>query len=98
MPPLNPAILSPTNPTICIILENRVFENFILANEPLAKALQILETCLLVNSNLCGKLVSLLELPITFHERLKITSVPIFITDFNLLSCDLDNFIFKVLY
>ena len=29
----------------------------------------------LFNNNLCGKLVSLLELPIKFDERLKVTSV-----------------------
>ena len=28
-----------------------------------------------VNNNLCGKLVSSLELPITFDERFKVTSV-----------------------
>ena len=32
---------SPKNPRDCIILDNRVFENFILADEPFAKALQI---------------------------------------------------------
>ena len=40
-----------------IILDNWVFENFILADEPFAKALQIFETCVSVNNNLCGKLV-----------------------------------------
>ena len=35
---------------------------------------------------------------ITFEERFKVTSVPLFIHDFILLSCDLDNFAFKVLY
>ena len=56
------------------------------------------ETCTLVNNNLCEKLVSALELPITFDERFKVTSVPFFIPDFNLLSCELDNFQFTVLY
>ena len=33
------------------------------------------------------ELVSLLELPITFDERFKVTSVLFLIPDFNLLSC-----------
>ena len=64
----------------------------------LAKALRISETCVLVNNNLCGKLVSSLELPIKFDERFKVTSVPFFNADFNLLNCELDNFTFNVLY
>ena len=76
----------------------KFFQNFILADEPFAKALRIFGTCVLVNKNLCGKLVLSLELPIKFDEKFKITSVPFFITDFNLLSCELDNFTFKVLH
>ena len=45
-------------PPACIILDNWVFENFILANEPFAKALQILESYESVNNNSCGKLAS----------------------------------------
>ena len=45
----------PRNPPNCIILDNWVFENFILADESLEKALQIFETCVLVNNNFCGK-------------------------------------------
>ena len=66
-----------------------------LANELFGKALQSLE---IFSKNLCGKLASSLELPITFDERFKVTSVLFFIPDFNLLSCELDNFTFKVLY
>ena len=40
-----------------------VFDNFILADKLFAKALQSLETCGLVNNDLCGKLVWSLELP-----------------------------------
>ena len=40
------------------ILENCFFENFILADEPFAEALRIFETCVLVNNDLCQKLVS----------------------------------------
>ena len=62
-------------------------------------ALRIFETCVLVNNNLCGKLVSSLELSIKFYERFKVTLVLFFfIADFNLLSCGLDHFTFKVLY
>ena len=45
-----------------------------------------------------GKLVSSLKFSVNFDERFKVTSVPFFIPDFNLLSCEFDNFIFNVLY
>ena len=70
------------------------FDNFILAEELFAKALQILKTSVLVNNNLCGKLFSSLESPATFDESFKVASAPFFIPDFNLLSCKLDNFTF----
>ena len=76
----------------------QVFENFILADEPFAKALQIFETCVSVNNILCRKLVSSSEFLTKFDERFRVTSVPFFISDFNLLSCELDNFKFKGLY
>ena len=62
-----------------------------LPDEPFAKVSQSLKTCVLVNNNLCGKLVSSLESPITFDERFKFASVPFFIHDFNLLSCVISN-------
>ena len=37
---------------------------------------------ILVNNNLCWKLVLSLELPTVFDERFKVTSAPFFITDF----------------
>ena len=55
------------NPPNCIILDNWVFYNFVLVNEPLSKALQILETSVLVSNNLCGKLALPLELPLELH-------------------------------
>ena len=82
----------------CLILCNWVFDNFILADGLLAKALWSLETCILVNNNLCGKLVSSLELLIIFDDRFKVTSERFFITEFNILCCELNNFLFKVLY
>ena len=42
----------PKNPPVCPILCNWVFDNFILADEPFAKAVQIFETCVFVNNNL----------------------------------------------
>ena len=52
--------------------------NSILAKELLVKALRSLETWVLVNNNLCGKLFSLLESMTTFDERFKVTLVPFF--------------------
>ena len=66
-----------------------------LAEQLFAKALQSFETCLLVNNNLCGKLFSSLESLTIFDERFKATLV--FIADFNLLRCELDNFTSNVL-
>ena len=57
------------NPPDWFILDNWVFENFILANEPFAKALQIFETWVAINNNSCGNIDSLLEIPITFDKR-----------------------------
>ena len=48
----------PRNPPDYPILCNWVFYNFILADEPFAKALQSFETCVLVNNNLSRKLCS----------------------------------------
>ena len=71
------------------------FDSFISADQIFAKALRSLETCVLVNNNLCRKLVSSLEFTIVLDERFKVTSVPFFIPDFNLLICELDNFPFN---
>ena len=64
------------NPPNCNILGSWVFDDFIPADEPFAKALWSLETCVSVDNNSCRKLVSSLESPITFHERFKVTWVP----------------------
>ena len=93
---IDPAKL-PTNLS-CPILGSWVFDNFILSDELLAKAWKIFKTCVSVNNNLCGTLVWALESQITFYERFKVTTVLFFITDFTLLSCESDNFTFKVLY
>ena len=51
-----------------------------LAEELFRKALQIFETCIFVNKNLCGKLFPSLKSPATFDE---IYFIDIFIPDFN---------------
>ena len=85
----------PKNPPDRTISCNWVFDNFVLAEELFAKALWSFETCVLVSNNLCRKLFSSLELPTTFHENFKVASVPFFVPDFNLLSCEFDNFTVK---
>ena len=68
--------MSQRTPPNCTVLENWVFENFILGDEPFAKALQIFLTRALVHDNLCQKFVSSLEFSIKFDERFKVASVP----------------------
>ena len=88
----------PKNPPNCIIFDNWVFKNLISVEELLEKDLQILETCLSVNNNLCGKLVLSLDSPIMLGDNLNITSVSFYIADFNLLSWEFDNFVFIALH
>ena len=54
-----------------------------LAHKPFAKALWIIETCVLDNNNLRGILVSSLELITKFDKRFRVTSLPFFNSDFN---------------
>ena len=75
-------------------LDSWIFDSFILADETFAKALWSLETCVLVNNNVHGEIVSSLELPTIFDERFKVTGVLFFISDVNLLSSELGNFTF----
>ena len=63
-------------------LWNWVFDNFILAEELFAKALQSLETFVLVNNIICGKLVSSLESLTTLDESFKVTLVTYFHSKF----------------
>ena len=58
------------------VLDNWFFLNFILAEEPFAKALRVFGTCVWVNDKLHGKLVLPLAQPIKFDERFKVTSAP----------------------
>ena len=51
----------PRNPPECLILCNWVFDNIILAEELLAKALRSFETCALARNNFCGKIFSSLD-------------------------------------
>ena len=85
--PLNDPKSLTKNPLDCPILCNWIFYNFILDEELIAKALRSLETCVLVNNNLWGKLFSSLESQIIFDEIFKVTPVLFFIADFNLISC-----------
>ena len=70
----------------------------ILADELFAKDLQGFTTCLLLDNNLCGKLVSSSELPIKFDDSLKTTSVSFFIAYFNVLSCEFEHFCIESFY
>ena len=88
----------PKNPPDCPILCIWVFDNFILAEELIAKALQSLKIYVLLNNNLYGKLFSSIESPTILDKNFKVTSVPCFVWDFNLLSCKLNKFTFKVSY
>ena len=88
----------PKNPPDCTIWNSWVFDNFKLADELFAKALSNFETCVSVSNSLYGKLVSLLEWLTIFVERCRVTSLPFFVADFNLLSCELDNFTLTLLY
>ena len=63
-------------------------KKFIIANEPFAKTLQIFETYVSLNNDLCEKLVSSLEPPIKYDKRFKVTLVTFF---FQILICELDN-------
>ena len=88
----NRLLISPPDSTL---LDSRVFDNFILADELFAKSFTKPWS---YENNLCEKLLTSLESQITFDERFKITSALCFILYFNLLSCELENFIFKLLY
>ena len=73
-------VLSGYNLNYILIKDLKVFltvpsETFVLADEVLAKAFWFLETFVSVNSNSCGKLVSSLELRLTFDERFEATLV-----------------------
>ena len=81
----------PRNPPSYINLDNWIFDSIISADELFA-------TCLSVNNNLCGKLVSSSELPFLFDDNLKTTSVSFFIEKFDLLSCAFVSFTLKLFY
>ena len=90
---INVFIPDPTNLSIFVILDSWAFDYFLLVVELFPKALPIFETGVLVNNNLCGKLFSSSESWITFDGRFKVTWVPTFISEFNLFSCELNNFL-----
>ena len=86
----------PRNPPKCIILVIFVFDSFVSGDELFAKALRSFETFLSVSNNLCQKLVLSLELPIIFDDSFSVTSVSFFVANFNLSSCEFDNFMFTL--
>ena len=88
----------PKNPPDCSILWKWVFDKFTLANELFVKAWRSLESYVIINNDLFGEFFSSLDSSTIFDKSLKVTSVPIFITGFNLLTCKLGNFTFKVLH
>ena len=51
----------PTNTPDCIILDNGVFNNLISVNDFFGNSIRRFSTCLLVNDNLWGKLISPLQ-------------------------------------
>ena len=55
-----------------------IVQFYAITDETFGEALRSLETCVLVNSNLCKKLFPSLESPITFDENFKVTSVSLF--------------------
>ena len=59
-------------PPNCTIIDKWVFESFALADEPLTKDLQIFETPVSVNNNLCEKLVASLEFKSNLRKDLKL--------------------------
>ena len=87
----------PRNLHDCNILDSWFFDHFILSDKLFPKVLQSFETCLSVSNNLCEKVISYLDLPIIFDNNLKLTPVSFFIAYFDLWSCELENFTFKLL-
>ena len=73
-----PKILPKNSPDFTILCK-WVFDNFILAEEFFANALESFETRVLVNNKLWGELFSSWELATTFNERFKVTSMLLFI-------------------
>ena len=71
------------------------FDNFILAEELFAKALPSFQASIIINNNLCGKLFSSLESPATIGRSFEVSLLSFLVPDFNLLSCELDNFILR---
>ena len=72
----------PRNPSS---FKSWVFDNFILADELFTKAWWSLATCMSDKINLCGKLVSSLELPIIFGGRFNVTLVLFLIPELPIL-------------
>ena len=63
-------------------MNNWVLENLVSTDELFEEALQIQETCLSVNNNSCGKLVSSFELPVMLGDILIVISVSFLVAAF----------------
>ena len=61
---------------------------FLIMGQKIYQEIRRFATCLLVNNDLCGKLVSSSELSIIFDDNLKTYFSFIFNADFSLLSCE----------
>ena len=72
----------PRNPSDSIVLDTWVFDNFMNLNVPFMRTLQRPATCLSVNNELCGKVVS--SVPIISDANLIFMPVACFAADFNL--------------
>ena len=69
------------------------FDNFTLAEKLFVKALRSFDTSVIINNNFCRKSFSSLESSAIFGKSFKASLVLFLIPDFNLLSCELGNFI-----
>ena len=63
------------------------FDNYVLTDELFEKVSRGLRTYVSINNNYVEKFIPLSESLIPFDRRFKVASVPLFIPDFNLLSC-----------
>ena len=89
--------MSTKKSTCLYILDSWIYDNLI-TDELLPKVLRSFEICLSLSNNLCRKLVSSLVLPIIFHDSFRVIPASIFVDDFNILSYELDNFTFTLLF
>ena len=71
----------------CAMIDIWAFDNYVLTDELFEKVSRGLRTYVSINNNYVKKFIPLSESLIPFDRRFKVASVPLFIPDFNLLSC-----------